>query len=183
MARPVLETTPPTEEPHRRVQQRLYWPGALAPDRLSDEGFGGERHADHHEKRERQHLDRRMAVDELADGLAATSITPTDATTAVTVTPIWFTMSTAVMPESSENTMSMTAIWPMMAPEHGLLRRGRDHRCLAGPVLVTRLDEDFVRRLVQEKYSAEQQHDVSPAEALSHHGEEIGRQAHDPSER
>ena len=69
MARSVLETTPPTEEPHRRVQQRLDWLGALAPDRLSDEGFGGERHADHREKRERQHLDRRMAVDELADGL------------------------------------------------------------------------------------------------------------------
>lgn len=43
-------------------------------------------------------------------GLAATSITPTDATTAATITPIWFTMSTAVMTESSENTMSMTAI-------------------------------------------------------------------------
>ncbi len=36
MARPVLETMPATEELHRRVQQRLDWLRALAPDRLSD---------------------------------------------------------------------------------------------------------------------------------------------------
>ncbi len=37
MARPVLETTPQAEEPHRRVQHRLEWLGALARDRLSDQ--------------------------------------------------------------------------------------------------------------------------------------------------
>ena len=37
MARPVLETTPPSEEPHRRVQHRLEWLGGLAKDRLSDQ--------------------------------------------------------------------------------------------------------------------------------------------------
>ena len=185
MARPVLETTPPTEEPHRRVQQRLDWLGALAPDRLSDEGFGGERHADHREKRERQHLDRRMAVDELADGLGrdqhhadrcddgrhhhADLVHHADRG------------DDRVEREHDVDDGNLA----VDAPEHGLLRRGRDHRRLAGPVLVTRLglDEDFVRRLVQEKYSAEQQHDVSPADAVSHHGEEIGRQAYDPSER
>ncbi len=36
MARPVLETTPAGEEPHRRVQQRLEWLGGLANDRLND---------------------------------------------------------------------------------------------------------------------------------------------------
>ena len=48
-------------------------------------------------------------------GLAANIITPTDATTAATITLIWSTMPTAVITESSENTMSMTAIWPMIA--------------------------------------------------------------------
>jgi uncharacterized protein Yka (UPF0111/DUF47 family) len=37
MARPVLETTPAGEEPHRRVRQRLDWLGALARDRLNDQ--------------------------------------------------------------------------------------------------------------------------------------------------
>ena len=36
MARPVLETTPAGEEPHRRVQHHLDWLGALAKDRLSE---------------------------------------------------------------------------------------------------------------------------------------------------
>ena len=58
-------------------------------------------------------------------GLAATSITPTEATTAATMTPIWSTMPTAVMTESSENTMSMTAIWPMM-PQKSRVAAGFD---------------------------------------------------------
>src|SRR5450631_1933538 len=37
MARPVLETTSPGEEPHRRIQHRLDWLGGLAKDRLSDQ--------------------------------------------------------------------------------------------------------------------------------------------------
>ncbi len=52
-----------------------------------------------------------------------------------------------------------------------------------GPCWSRASTKDFVRRLVQEKCSAELQHDVSPADAISHHGEEIGRQAHGPSER
>ena len=47
-------------------------------------------------------------------GRAANIITPTEVTTAATITQIWSTMPTAVMTESSENTMSMTAIWAMM---------------------------------------------------------------------
>ena len=46
-------------------------------------------------------------------GLAATSITSTDTTTAATMTLMWSTMPTAVITESSENTMSMMAICPI----------------------------------------------------------------------
>ena len=42
-------------------------------------------------------------------------INPTEATTAAIITETWSTMPTAVMMESSENTMSMMMICTMMA--------------------------------------------------------------------
>ncbi|MNC89269.1 hypothetical protein D3C83_51780 [compost metagenome] len=50
-------------------------------------------------------------------GPAATSIRATDAITAAIITRTSSTMPTAVMIESSENTRSMTMIWPMIAPK------------------------------------------------------------------
>ncbi len=43
-------------------------------------------------------------------GLAASSITITDSRIAATITGMWSAMPTAVITESSENTMSITAI-------------------------------------------------------------------------
>ena len=49
-------------------------------------------------------------------GLAAKIITSTASTIAATITGIWLTMPTAVITESSENTMSMTAICAITMP-------------------------------------------------------------------
>ena len=105
-------------------------------------------------------------------GLAANSITPTEATTAATITPIWSTMPTAVITESSENTMSMTAIWPMM-PQKSLLPLARSAAAslCAWAVVLARFHfhENLVRGLVEQEQAAEQQHQVAPADALSKH--------------
>ena len=47
---------------------------------------------------------------------AKSSISPTEATTAAIMTSTRSTMPTAVMIESSENTMSMMMIWTITAP-------------------------------------------------------------------
>ena len=48
-------------------------------------------------------------------GLAASNITATAARIAVTITAVWLAMPTAAITESSENTMSMTAICAITA--------------------------------------------------------------------
>ena len=81
-------------------------------------------------------------------------------------------MPTAVITESSENTMSITAICADDAPEH------RWPPALSGrrvgwrrAVFLRRLDldEDLVRGLVEQEQAAEQQHQVAPADALAEH--------------
>ncbi|MNV66835.1 hypothetical protein D3C71_1596090 [compost metagenome] len=49
-------------------------------------------------------------------GLAASSITATDSRIAATITGMWSAMPTAVITESSENTMSITAICAITMP-------------------------------------------------------------------
>ena len=51
---------------------------------------------------------------DLGQSIATSRPVATEVMTAATITPIWSTMPTAVMTESSEKTMSMTAIWVMM---------------------------------------------------------------------
>src|SRR5690606_17100341 len=52
-----------------------------------------------------------LASMKLPSGLAASSMIATATSTATTITGIWSAMPTAVITESSENTMSITAIW------------------------------------------------------------------------
>lgn len=73
MARPVLETMPSTEEPHRRVRQRLDWLRTLAGDRL------GERQLDELTRGRRGEadslhllvMDLHKSINKLAAGLAS----------------------------------------------------------------------------------------------------------------
>ena len=74
-----------------------------------------QRHADQQQEAQRQHLHGRVALDEVADRSADSSMTPTAMTTAGIMTPTCSAMPTAVITESSENTMSSSRIW-MMTP-------------------------------------------------------------------
>ena len=65
---------------------------------------------------ERQDLDARVPLDEVADGLADTSITSIARTMATIMTDTWFAIPTAVITESSENTMSSRRIWSRPKP-------------------------------------------------------------------
>jgi hypothetical protein len=90
-------------------------------------------------------------------------------------------MPTAVMTESSENTMSTTAIWAMTL-------QNRAAACRLGRALLALLAlldglEDLARCLVEQEQPAAQQHQVAPAEGVAGDREQLGRQAHDPAER
>src|SRR5512134_202367 len=63
-------------------------------------------------------------------GRAATIITPTAMTTAATITPTWRAIPTAVITESSENTMSSITIWPITAAN---VARPRGLACPCSP--------------------------------------------------
>ena len=95
------------------------------------------------------------AVMNRVSGLEAKSIAATAMITAAIMTGSSSTMPTAVMTESSENTMSSTTICPMI---------GQKAACLALAVLVAALERlvDLGGRLDEEEHAADDQDHVAP---------------------
>ena len=102
-------------------------------------------------------------------------------TMAAIITSIWRAMPTAVITESSENTISITAIWAMTTP--------KPPQIFAGSALVPAFQVvvDFHRGLADQEQATTDQHDVAPGNRLAPDGEqrlvETGQPGDDEQQR
>ena len=95
-------------------------------------------------------------------GPAKTSITPTASTMATTITSTCCAMPTAVITESSEKTMSRSAIWRMVQPKVAFRLSALVH-LVAGLELVV----DLEGGLADEEEAAHAQDEIAPGEPLA----------------
>ncbi len=116
----------------------------------------------------------------LASGVAASSITVTATTTAMTMIGRCGVMPTAVMMLSTEKTRSSSRIWPMAAPKRSIGRRAGDEIL----VVVVGIDVvvDFLGRLPDEEETAGDQDHVLPGEAVAEEFEHRRRELDDPGD-
>ena len=105
-----------------------------------------------------------LALMKLASGVAASSITTTATTTAITITGRCGVMPTAVMMLSTENTMSSTRICPITAPNDSRRRAAIEH---VRPVIGVDVMMDFRGRLPDQEQSARDQDQVAPRKAVT----------------
>ena len=136
-------------------------------------------HADQQQEAERQHLHRRMRVDEAADRAGRNIMIATATTTATIITATSSAMPTAVITESSENTMSSSMICPMTAANDGATRAA-DMAVLAFELLV-----NLARRLEEEEQPAAGKDQIAAREFVveDRDREERRGQLHDPGDR
>ena len=85
-------------------------------------------------------------------------------------------MPTAVITESSENTMSSSRIW-MMTPANEAAA------ALAVPFLAFQLLVDLVRALGDQEQAADEQDQVAAGDLVTEHGEQRRGQPHHPGDR
>ena len=125
------------------------------------EAFGQQRHADQQQETQRQHLDRRMPLDEVAERPAATIMITTAMTIAAIMIETSSTMPTAVITESSEKTISSSAICVSTdANDVGCAVPTR--RLLPFQPLV-----NFVRALPQQEQAADEQDQIAAGNLLA----------------
>ena len=100
---------------------------------------------------------------------------PTAMTTAATITPRSSAIPTAVITESSENTMSSSMIWISTLGSDG----PHPDRCLA--LLALQPLVDLAGALGQQEQAAHDQDQVSAGDLFAENGEQWGRELDDPA--
>jgi hypothetical protein len=100
-----------------------------------------------------------------------------DSTTAATITGTLSAIPTAVITESSENTMSSSMIWPMTDANDGATPRRTVAFHPFEPLV------DLNGRLAEKEESAAEQNEIAAGNLLRKHGEDRRRQSDDPRNR
>ncbi len=112
-------------------------------------------------------------------GVAASSITATASRIATTMIRVWLAMPTAAITESSENTMSITAICAITIQNDasGLVWMSSDS---CSPTMLSRIS---IVPFTTQEHAAQDQHQVAHRNALPEEGEQVAGQAGQPGQR
>ena len=146
----------------------------------------GQRHAHHHQKGQRQHLDGRVAVDKIANRLGRHQHDANRRHHGRHHYPnlVHHTHRRDDGVQRKHNVDD--GYLANDSPEHLVARSlqlSLVAYCRAGLLARFDLNEDFVRGLVQQEEATQQQHKVTSADALVHDRKQVSRQAHHPAQR